>query len=66
MSIIKAVTYISAVILYRMVLMFGSFVGAVIEGVICGTAREIRKWWEAWTDLNEGTVEGIKQCWRDK
>lgn len=66
MSVIKAVMYISAVVLYKVVLMFSSFIGAVMTGIICGPAREIRNWWEAWADLNQGTVEGIKQCWRDR
>ncbi|MGL5223547.1 MAG: hypothetical protein ACRC8I_11595 [Plesiomonas shigelloides] len=66
MSLIKAVAYISVVILFRVVLMFGSFIGAIMEGAICGTAREIRNWWEAWSELNQCTIESIKQCWRDR
>lgn len=66
MSVIKAVMYISAVVLYKVVLMFSSFIGAVMTGIICDPAREIRNWWEAWTDLNQGTVEGIRQFWRDR
>ena len=66
MSVIKAVMYISAVVLYRVVLMFSSFIGAVMMGIICGPAREIRNWWEAWVDLNQCTVEGIQQFWRDR
>ena len=60
MSVIKAVALATLYVMFAL----GSLVGAVVTGLICGPAREIRNWWEAWSDLKQEVIESITQRWR--
>lgn len=62
MSMIKAVALVTLYVMF----VLGSFIGAVMMGLICGPAREIRNWWEAWADLKQEVIGSVKRCWRDR
>lgn len=66
MSVIKAVVWTVFTASFLLLLLVGSLIGAIFEGIVCGTARNMHTWWVSWVDYKDEMVDTFTGYWRDR
>lgn len=61
MTKLKAILLIVAFSLTVVILIPATLLGAIVEGVICGTGREVLNWYRVWKSELPDDIDNIKR-----